>query len=71
MLFRAEINALNNRTIANRFDVALENVTHGIAMIDKNGVVVVANDRFMQLAGMDDWEIIGCHISIFKYCRYH
>ncbi len=66
MLFRAEINALNNRTIVNRFDVALENVTHGIAMIDKNGVVVVANDSFMQLAGMNDWEIIGCYISILN-----
>ncbi len=64
MLFKAEINALNNSTTANRFDVALENITHGIAMIDKSGVVVVANDRFMELAGMGDWEIIGCNISI-------
>jgi len=66
MLFSAEINSLNNRIIANRFDVALENVTHGIAMIDKTGVVVVANERFMSLAGMGDWEIIGCPISILN-----
>lgn len=66
MLFNAEINALNNRTIANRFDVALDNVTHGIAMIDKDGMVVVANERFIHLAGMDDWEIIGCKISILN-----
>jgi diguanylate cyclase (GGDEF)-like protein/PAS domain S-box-containing protein len=66
MLFRAEINSINNRTIANRFDVALENITHGIAMIDKNGTVVVANDRFMILAGMKDWEIVGCNISILQ-----
>jgi len=66
MLFSAEINSLNNRIIANRFDVALENVTHGIAMIDKSGVVVVANERFMSLAGMGDWEIIGCPISILN-----
>lgn len=66
MLFKAEINALNNSVMANRFDVALENVTHGIAMIDKAGVVVVANERFMELAGMRDWEIIGCNISILE-----
>ena len=65
-LFKAEINSINNRTIANRFDVALENITHGIAMIDKNGTVVVANDRFMILAGMKDWEIVGCNISILQ-----
>ena len=64
MLFKAEINALSNKTIANQFDVALENVAHGIAMIDRRGTVVVANDRFMELAGMADWEIIGCNISI-------
>lgn len=66
MLFKAEINALNNSMIANRFDAALENVTHGIAMIDKNGVVVVANDRFVQLSGMVDWEIVGCNIEILN-----
>lgn len=65
-LFKAEINSINNRTIANRFDVALENITHGIAMIDKSGTVVVANDRFMALAGMDDWAIVGCNISILQ-----
>ena len=64
MLFKAEVNAFKNKTIVNQFDVALENVTHGIAMIDKGGTVVVANDRFMELAGMADWEIIGCNISI-------
>ncbi len=66
MLFRAEINSINNKTIANRFDVALENIAHGIAMIDKSGTVVVANDRFMALAGMKDWEIVGCNISILQ-----
>lgn len=66
MLFRAEINSINNRTIANRFDVALENIAHGIAMIDKSGSVVVANDRFMALAGLKDWEIVGCNISILQ-----
>lgn len=66
MLFKAEINALNSKTLANRFDVALENVTHGIAMIDKTGTVVVANDRFMALVDMDDWQIIGCNISILQ-----
>lgn len=65
-LFKAEINSINNKTIANRFDVALENIAHGIAMIDKSGTVVVANDRFMALAGMKDWEIVGCNISIMQ-----
>ena len=65
-LFKAETNSINNHTIANRFDVALENIAHGIAMIDKSGTIVVANDRFMTLAGMNDWEIIGCNISILQ-----
>lgn len=71
MLFRAEINSLNNKTIANRFDVALENVTHGIAMIDEKGVIVVANERFMEISGLDDWEIIGCEISMLNIIEIH
>lgn len=66
MLFRAEINSIKNKTIANRFDVALENIAHGIAMIDKSGTVVVTNDRFMGLSGMKDWAIAGCDISILQ-----
>lgn len=71
MLFRAEINSIKNRTIANRFDVALENIAHGIAMIDNSGTVVVANERFIALAGMKDWEIVGCNISILQNVEIH
>lgn len=69
MLFYAELNALDNRVIADRFDVALDNVTHGLAMFDDKGKVVVANSRFTELVGLGDWEIIDCNISVLTAAR--
>lgn len=69
MLFKAEINAIHNETIANRFDNALENVAHGIAMLDQDGTVTVANERFISLVELFDWEIVGCHASMLKVVK--
>lgn len=53
MLFSAVLTALDNKTIADRFDVALGNVSHGLAMLDREGKFVVVNSRFPSLAGLD------------------
>ncbi len=57
MLFQASLQAIENKTIADRFEVALENASHGMAMVDKDGVFMVANERFAELfdcpKGMD------------------
>ena len=53
MLLNAVLTAMDNKTIADRFDVALSNVTHGLAMFDKAGRIVVENARFSVLAGFD------------------
>lgn len=66
MLFNAVVNAHNYKTVLTRFDAALDNVTHGVAMIDKSGVLVAANERFTTLAGLSDWSIVDCHVSILE-----
>ncbi|MEM7069603.1 MAG: EAL domain-containing protein [Pseudomonadota bacterium] len=66
MLHTAEITAQANRIIANRFDTALENVRHGIAMFSRDGTVTVANERFLTLAGLDGGEIIGRDVSVLN-----
>lgn len=48
-----------NKKIAERFNIALDNVMHGIAMFDASGKIVVANDRFVELAGFDSWDVHG------------
>ncbi|MGI9400963.1 MAG: putative bifunctional diguanylate cyclase/phosphodiesterase [Rhizobiaceae bacterium] len=52
VLFGAVVTAEDNRTIATRFDVALGNISHGIAMFDATGKFAVVNARFAPLAGM-------------------
>jgi len=69
MLFYAELNALDNSIIANRFDVALDNVSHGVAMFSHEGTIVVANERFKELLGLGDWEIVGHNITILSAAR--
>ncbi|MDJ0613649.1 MAG: EAL domain-containing protein [Rhizobiaceae bacterium] len=56
ILFKSELAAQAHKTMAERFDIALDNVTHGIAMFDNNGKVVVANERFMEFSGYADWD---------------
>jgi diguanylate cyclase (GGDEF)-like protein len=52
MLTNAVLTALENKTIAERFDIALRNVSHGLALMDREGNFVVANARFAPLAGL-------------------
>ncbi|MGI9353029.1 MAG: putative bifunctional diguanylate cyclase/phosphodiesterase [Rhizobiaceae bacterium] len=66
MLHTAEITAQANRIIANRFDTALENVMHGIAMFSRDGTITVANERFLTLAGLEGEDIIGSDVSILN-----
>lgn len=54
MLFGAVLTALDNKTIVDRFNVALANVSHGMAMFDGNGKAVVSNARFAPLAGLSE-----------------
>ncbi|MEM9330494.1 MAG: EAL domain-containing protein [Pseudomonadota bacterium] len=66
MLFDSEIKAQANRIIANRFDTALENVMHGIAMFSRDGTITVANERFLTLAGLEGEDIVGSDVSILN-----
>ncbi|MEM9279811.1 MAG: PAS-domain containing protein, partial [Pseudomonadota bacterium] len=66
ILFDSEIKAQSNRIIANRFDTALENVMHGIAMFSRDGIITVANERFLTLAGLEGEDIIGSDVSILN-----
>ncbi|MEZ5871228.1 MAG: EAL domain-containing protein [Nitratireductor sp.] len=52
VLFSAVLNALESQKIADRFDVALNNLTHGMAMFDRNHTFVVVNSRFASLCGL-------------------
>jgi diguanylate cyclase (GGDEF)-like protein len=52
MLFSAVLTALDHKTIADRFDDALRNVSHGMAMLDRQGVITVVNSRFASLGGL-------------------
>ncbi len=64
MLFDASLKALENKTIADRFEVALENASHGMAMIDSDGRFMVANERFGELFDcVPDQELIGSSLT--------
>lgn len=52
MLFDAVLTALDNKVIADRFDVALSNVSHGMAMLDGMARFVVVNPPFAGLCGL-------------------
>lgn len=54
MLFNAVLTAIDNKTIADRFEIALRNVSHGLAMFDSEGRFVVVNPRFAALVGLPD-----------------
>ena len=63
ILHQSEVTAEENRIIANRFDVALENIEHGVAMFDRTGKIVVANDRFSKLVGLGDKNLVSDDVS--------
>ncbi len=56
LLVDSVISSEMSRTIAERFNIALDNVMHGIAMFGKDGRMVVCNDRFLQLANLNGWK---------------
>ncbi|MCB1385482.1 MAG: EAL domain-containing protein [Nitratireductor sp.] len=53
-LLEATFQALDNKTIADRFEAALKNASHGMAMIDRSSVFVVVNACFSELFGLKD-----------------
>jgi diguanylate cyclase (GGDEF)-like protein len=64
MLFNAVFVALDHKTIADRFEVALENASHGMAMLDHAGTFMVVNSRFNQLFGIPvDYPTVGTRLS--------
>lgn len=52
ILLNATITANENRLIASRFDVTLNNITHGVAMVNEFEKFVVINDQFSDLVGV-------------------
>lgn len=64
MLFNAVFTAMDNKTIADRFEVALKNASHGMAMIDRDGTFLVVNERFNELFGVPrDHKTVGSTLS--------
>ncbi len=63
MLLDAVYTAHDNRLIAERFDAALNNISHGIAMIDSEQRFVVANGRFGQLVGLRRRDMVGATLD--------
>ena len=52
ILHNSTMAAYDNKLIAGRFDAALNNISHGIAMINMAKKFVVINDKFADLAGV-------------------
>jgi len=70
MLFRAEREAEDHRVVANRFDIALNNIAHGVAMFTPKGDITVANEKFTSLSDIDKTSLIGENIlSLDKTIR--
>lgn len=64
MLTGAVFMAAEKKVLADRFEIALKHASHGMAMVDRNGVFVVANQRFNELAGIGaDFNIIASRFS--------
>ncbi len=64
MLFDASLQAIENKTIADRFEVALENASHGMAMIDHDGIFIVVNERFGELFDCpSNMDLIGASLT--------
>jgi diguanylate cyclase (GGDEF)-like protein len=68
-IFRAEI-AERNRSamLARRLDTALNNMSHGLCMIDRQGLLILANDKFHRIFCMPpETELAGTHArAIFR-----
>jgi len=66
MLHTAEKSAIENKEIVNRFELALANIDHGIAMFSKEGHFLVANGRFKDITGLHDWRLTEASTSILS-----
>ncbi|SIR01009.1 diguanylate cyclase/phosphodiesterase [Rhizobium sp. RU20A] len=72
-LYRNVIAATEIATIADRFDTALNNMTHGLFMLDAQGRVLVANRRATDLLNLD-WTagLKDSHLEVvLKYGMRH
>ncbi len=58
ILTNSTVSAYENEVIAGRFDAALNNISHGIAMINDSQQFVVVNDKFADLVGVGDQNLI-------------
>ncbi len=63
ILISSTIAAYENKLIAGRFDAALNNISHGIAMINDSHTFVVVNDKFSDLAGIGDKNLFERNID--------
>ncbi|HXZ17592.1 MAG TPA: EAL domain-containing protein [Roseiarcus sp.] len=51
--FQAEVNArIQSATLADRLDTALNNMSHGLCMVDAGGRLILANDQFRKIFGL-------------------
>jgi diguanylate cyclase (GGDEF)-like protein len=68
-IFRAEIAERNrSATLAGRLDTALNNMSHGLCMIDRQGRLILANDKFHRIFCMPpEAELAGTHArAVFR-----
>ena len=63
ILVDVTMTANENKIIANRLDAAVNNISHGMAMIDETQKLVVVNDKFADLAGVGDEILIDRKIE--------
>ena len=63
ILHKSTIAAYENKIIAGRFDAAINNISHGMAMINRARRFVVLNDKFADLAGVGDQQLIDKKLS--------
>ena len=68
-IFRAEIAARNrSSTLAARLDTALNNMSHGLCMIDRHGRLILANEKFHKIFSLPlETPLAGAHArSVFR-----
>lgn len=63
ILFSEVLSGMKGRLLAHRFDVALSNVSHGLAMLDAQERILVANGRFSSLCGLGEGDITGLTLA--------
>ncbi len=63
ILHNSTMSAYQNKQIASRFDAALNNISHGIAMINDSRKFVVINEKFADLAGVQSLELIDQNLE--------